>query len=203
MCTPLRPKAQASLHSNHSVYLFTIGTRSKGQHAATEALTIARLATLYRRLKPTLTHQVTIKPVLYGSFAAKLTGVRGVINAVSGLGYIFLAKGLRARARRRAIATAYRAALAGPRTRVILQNDDDEADLRRENALSASSHVVKIRGSGVDLKAFKPSPEPQGVPVVVLPARLLRDKGVVEFVEAARLLRADGTQVRTGARRRS
>ena len=168
----------------------------KGQRAAEEALTIARIVALYRRLKPDVVHQVTIKPVLYGSFAARVTGVRGVVNAVSGLGYIFLARGLRAEARRRAIAGAYRVALSAPRTRVVLQNDDDEADLRQVGALGPGARVVKIRGSGVDLARFTASPEPTGTPVVVLPARLLRDKGVVEFVEAARMLKAQGVKVR-------
>lgn len=168
----------------------------KGQRAATEALTLARLVALYRQVKPQLVHHVTIKPVIYGSLAAKLTGVRGVVNAVSGLGYIFLAHGLRAGARRRAIAAAYRSALGAKNTRVILQNDDDEADLRKLGALSPSAQVVKIRGSGVDLNRFAPSEEPKGTPVVVLPARLLRDKGVVEFVEAARLLKREGSAVR-------
>jgi len=168
----------------------------KGQRATEEALTVARIVELYRRLKPDVVHQVTIKPVLYGSLAARLTGVRGVVNAVSGLGYIFLAKGPRAEARRRAIAAAYRVALGGARTRVVLQNDDDEADLRAVGALGPTAQVVKIRGSGVDLARFTATPEPTGTPVVVLPARLLRDKGVVEFVEAARLLKAQGVMVR-------
>lgn len=167
-----------------------------GQQVTAEAVSIARLVHLYRTVKPDLVHHVTIKPVLYGSIAARLTGVRGVVNAVSGLGYVFLARGLRAELRRRAIGLAYRVALSTPNSRVILQNDDDEADLRALGALS-KAHVVKIRGSGVDLNRFRPRPEPTGEPLtIVLPARLLRDKGVVEFVEAGRLLRAQGISVR-------
>lgn len=167
-----------------------------GQRAALEALTVTRLVRIYRRLRPQLVHHVTIKPVLYGSFAARATGVPGVVNAVSGLGYIFLARGLRAEVRRRAVGLAYRAALSTPNSRVILQNDDDEAELRALGAL-AGARIVKIRGSGVDLSRFRQQPEPNGGPVtVVLPARLLRDKGVVEFVEAGRLLRQEGLAVR-------
>lgn len=167
-----------------------------GQRATAEALTVARLVRLYRRVRPDLVHHVTIKPVLYGSVAARLTGVRGVVNAVSGLGYIFLAQGMRAELRRQSVGLAYRVALSTPNSRVILQNDDDEAELRALGALSRA-HVVKIRGSGVDLARFQPQPEPRNGPVtIVLPARLLRDKGVAEFVEAGRLLRAQGSSVR-------
>ncbi len=160
----------------------------KGQHPLLEAKTVATLVAHYRRLRPDLVHHVTIKPVLYGSAAARLTEVRGVVNAVSGLGYLFLSEGLRAKARLAGIAAAYRVALTTPNSRVILQNDDDEAELRRLHALG-SAQVVKIRGSGVDLNVFAPTPLPEGPPVVVLPARLLRDKGVVEFVDAARALK--------------
>lgn len=171
------------------------GLERTGQRAWEEAYAIADLVRLYRHLKPELVHHVTIKPVLYGSFAARVTGVRGVVNAVSGLGYVFLARGPVARARRAAAAVAYRSATSGRRTVVILQNDDDERDLRAHGALG-DARIVKIRGSGVDLTRFAPSSEPDGTPVVVLPARLLREKGVEEFAEAARLLSADGVRVR-------
>jgi glycosyltransferase involved in cell wall biosynthesis len=162
----------------------------KGQHPVMEAKTVATLVQRYLQLKPDLVHHVTIKPVLYGSTAARLARVKGIVNAVSGLGYLFLSSGTRATARRLGIAAAYRVALNTPNSRVILQNDDDEAELERLHALG-SAHVVKIRGSGVDLNHFTPSPLPEGAPLIVLPARLLRDKGVVEFVEAAKSLKTD------------
>jgi glycosyltransferase involved in cell wall biosynthesis len=160
-----------------------------GQALASEAVAVARLVALYRQVRPDVVHHVTIKPVLYGSLAAAATGVRGVVNAVSGLGYVFMAQGRRAAVRRALVARAYRMALARPNSAVILQNDDDEADLRAAGALAAA-RVVKIRGSGVDIDAFPVTDEPTGsLPVVVCPARLLRDKGVHEFVEAARILK--------------
>jgi glycosyltransferase involved in cell wall biosynthesis len=167
----------------------------KGQHPVLEAKAVATLVGLYRGLQPDLVHHVTIKPVLYGSLAARVAGVRGVVNAVSGLGYLFLSGGMLARARRAGVAAAYRVALNTPNSRVILQNDDDEAELRRHHALGRA-RVVKIRGSGVDLAVFAESPQPQGPPIVVLPARLLRDKGVEEFVAAARIVRSRHPEAR-------
>lgn len=165
------------------------------QRALGEVSAIVDLLRHYRRVRPDVVHHVTIKAVLYGSLAAKLVGVRGVVNAVSGLGYVFMAQGRRAMVRRLAIAQAYRRALSLQNSVVILQNDDDEADLRRLGALGLA-RVEKIRGSGVDVDAFAQTPEPGGVPLVVLPARLLRDKGVVEFVAAARALKARGIVAR-------
>lgn len=160
----------------------------KGQRLDHEAKSLAALVTIYRDLTPDLVHHVTIKPVLYGSAAARLAGGPGVINAVSGLGYLFLANGPVAVARRAAVAAAYRFALSTPNSRVVLQNDDDEFELRRLHALGRAQ-VVKIRGSGLDLQQFQETPIPTGKPVVVLPARLLRDKGVVEFAQAAAVVR--------------
>ena len=161
--------------------------RRTGQQPHEEVLALAQLVSLYRSVRPDLVHHITVKAMLYGSLAARATGVRAVVNAVSGLGYVFLSSGLRAQARRQVLRAGYRMALTTPGSAVILQNDDDENALRELGVLEGA-RVVKIRGSGVDLKLFPPTPEPGGLPLVVLPARMLVDKGVREFVEAARLL---------------
>jgi glycosyltransferase involved in cell wall biosynthesis len=162
-----------------------------GMHPVEEGRTLWSLVDLYRRLRPTVVHHVTSKPVLYGSVAAAWTGVPAVVNAVSGLGYAFTDRGestRRQRALRMALRAGYRLALGGPRTRTIFQNADDlEAFVRAGIVDKASCHLV--RGSGVDLTKFAPQPLPDGPPTVLLPARLLADKGIREFVQAARRLR--------------
>lgn len=160
-----------------------------GQKPHREAISLAHLVALYAHLKPDLTHHVTVKAMLYGAIAARTTGVRATVNAVSGLGYVFLSSGLAATARKTALKAAYRFALTALNSAVILQNDDDEASLRSLGVLDGA-RVVKIRGSGVDLAKYPPTPEPTAPPpLVVMPARLLVDKGVREFVEAARNLK--------------
>jgi|APLak6261675434_1056106.scaffolds.fasta_scaffold02053_3 glycosyltransferase involved in cell wall biosynthesis len=170
--------------------------RRTGQRPHEEALSLAQLVALYRKLKPDLVHHVTVKAMIYGSLAARTVGVPAVVNAVSGLGYVFLSTGLRARARREALKLGYRAAFSTPNSAVILQNDDDEATLRDLGVLEGA-RVTKIRGSGVDLAKFPATPEPEtSRPVVVVPARLLIDKGVREFADAARRVRAAGVDAR-------
>lgn len=160
-----------------------------------ELRTLGQILGIYRRVRPDLAHHVAVKPVLYGSLAARLTGVPAVINAIAGQGYVVSSRDLRARLLRPFIQTAYRLLLNGRGSRLIVQNPDDV------NAVTGSGmidreRVVMIRGSGVDTSAFVPEPEPALPCLIVLPARLLRDKGVVEFVEAARLLRARGVVAR-------
>jgi hypothetical protein len=104
--------------------------RRTGQKPHEEALALAHLVAVYRRLQPDLTHHVTVKAMLYGSLAARVNRIPAVVNAVSGLGFVFLSTGLRARARRGALRFGYELALNSPRSAVILQNDDDERALR-------------------------------------------------------------------------
>lgn len=155
-----------------------------------ELWSVMQLVRIYRQHQPDLVHHVAMKPVLYGSIAAILAGIPRVVNAVTGLGWLFssnarLAQGLK---------TCIRPLLGYllRRGKVIVQNDDDEKVLRSLRV----SDVRVIRGSGVDPQQFAPTPERDGKPVVMLVARLLRDKGVEEFAEAARLLNSRSESAR-------
>jgi glycosyltransferase involved in cell wall biosynthesis len=163
-----------------------------GMNPLHELVTLWRLIVLYRHTQPDIVHQVAMKPVLYGSLAACVAGVHGVINALAGMGWLFTSAGGGARL----IKGGVRLALGRLLTRgiALVQNPDDAELLARLGV--PKGNIRRIAGSGVDLVRFHPTPEPEGVPVIVLPARLLWDKGVGEFVEAARILRARGVGAR-------
>jgi glycosyltransferase involved in cell wall biosynthesis len=165
----------------------------KGQNPFQELGTITRLTSLYRQLKPDFVHHFTIKCVLYGSMAARFTGIKRVINSITGLGYLFIGNTPGQRLLRPLILLFYRIGLKS--TQVIFQNKDDLQQFL-EHGLVTSEQVRIIRGSGVDLEKFHPTPEPAGQLQVLLPARMLWDKGVGEFVQAARMLRAEGRDAR-------
>jgi glycosyltransferase involved in cell wall biosynthesis len=132
--------------------------------------------------------------VLYGSLTCHFLGIRSVVNSVTGLGYIFTeGDGSNRRWLQRIVKLFYRILLR--RTYVIFQNPDDQA-ISIQNDLIDPQRAALIRGSGVDILRFSPRQEEEGLPVVILPARLLWDKGVAEFVQAAHLLRAEGIQAR-------
>lgn len=187
---PLVPKVRAM------GFPFHVLPRMRGTTRPDKELrTLSAMVRLFRRLQPDLVHLVSIKPVLYGGLAARIARVPAVVSAVSGLGSVFVAEGLPARLRREAVQLGYRAAFAHPNLRVIVQNEADREFLVG-NGLVRRERTVLIPGSGVDLSRFSPTPEPSGDGVVVLPARMLRDKGVVEFAEAARLCREAGSKAR-------
>lgn len=157
--------------------------------------TMAQLWMVFRAVRPDVVHLVTIKPVLLGGLVARLAGVPAVVAAVSGLGFVFIANGAKAVARRWLVGGLYRVALGHRNLTVIFQNPDDRASLAKLAQLPGSK-VTMIRGSGVDLSQYDHTPLRSGVPVVLLAARLLADKGVREFVQAARLLKQRGASAR-------
>ncbi len=161
----------------------------KGLNPFGEWRTVRFLQRTYGRLKPDIVHHVTIKPVLYGSIAARLVGEIAVVNAISGLGYAFTSSDALAAILRPLLRMLYRLALNRGRATTIFQNPDDMSDFVGLG-LVKEDRAVLIRGSGVDCTTFHPTPEPTGRPVVLLPARMIWDKGVGEFVEVARLIKA-------------
>jgi len=152
-----------------------------------EISTIIQIYRIYKKIKPDIVHHVTIKPVLYGTLAARLAGVKAIVNAFSGLGHVFTAKSFKISIIRLLVKMAYKLVLRHKNLVSIIQNQDDMEYLISKSIIQ-NNQTVLIKGSGVDLNEFIPLPEPIGIPVIVLPARLLKDKGVIEFVEAAKIL---------------
>ena len=157
--------------------------------------TMVQLWQVFRAVRPDVVHLVTIKPVLLGGLVARLAGVPAVVAAVSGLGFVFMARGAKAKVRRWLVGALYRVALGHRNLKVIFQNPDDRASLAKLAHLPGSK-VAMIRGSGVNLAQYSHTPIPLGVPVVLQAARLLADKGVREFVQAAKLLKQQGVSAR-------
>jgi glycosyltransferase involved in cell wall biosynthesis len=165
----------------------------RGMNPLVELRTILYLARLFRREKPDLVHAFTIKSVLYGTLAARLAGVRAIVNSITGLGYIFMPGGVGKRLLRSLVRLWYRTMMRG--TQVIFENEDDRQAFLRFGFIRPEEGFV-TPGVGVDTDRFAPVPFPADGPVFLMAARLLWDKGVGEFVEAARRLRAEGIQAR-------
>ncbi|XOV82920.1 MAG: glycosyltransferase family 4 protein [bacterium] len=143
------------------------------------------LKNIYRQEHPDLVHHVTIKPVIYGSLAARSEKIPAVVNAVPGLGSVFTRRGFRGAVLRSFVNLLYRYAFAGIHMRVIFQNSEDQREFI-SHGIVRREQTILIRGSGVDLNAYHPGEENTGPPVFLLVARMLREKGVMEFAQAAR-----------------
>lgn len=152
------------------------------------------LATWYadfmRRERPDAVLAYNPKPVFYAVPAARRAGVRTVVAMISGLGYAFTSQELKARALALVAMSLYRRSLPLA-DRVVFQNADDRQMFEHLGLLGGVRDVQLIPGSGVDLARFAEAPLPAGGRTEFLfVGRLLRDKGVVDFVDAARALRA-------------
>lgn len=162
-----------------------------GQNPLKELLSFFRILQVIQKVRPHIVHLVTIKPVLYGGLAARFAGVDAVVAAVSGLGTVFMRQSGLAGLRKSFISFLYCQAFKQKKLTVIFQNPDDRQVLLDIGALSMDQSRL-IRGSGVNLQDYACLPEQTGRPVVVMAARLLKDKGVYEFLEAVRVLRQRG-----------
>jgi len=152
---------------------------------------------LLRQERPDLVHGFTIKCAVYASIAARLAGVPARVSAVTGMGYVFTSNDVRARLLRPLVRGLMRVALGGPRLRLVLQNSDDVALFKRSHLMDPQG-IRLIPSSGVDLSRFTECADAaqHGPLRVLLAARMLWDKGIAEYVDAARRLKAAGRSIR-------
>ncbi|MCH2340093.1 MULTISPECIES: glycosyltransferase family 4 protein [Stutzerimonas stutzeri subgroup] len=190
---PADVKAVSIIKSSGFLY-HDLPIKRGGQNPLSEANAIFRMFCLMQKLKPDVAHLITIKSVLYGGLAARWAGVPSVLAAVAGLGTVFIAQSPIAKVRRLIVSSMLRYALQSRNLVVVFQNPDDRDTLLEMRLLNLHQSRI-IRGSGVKLDEYPYTSEPSGTPVVVMAARLLKDKGVVEFIEAARILRERGIDV--------
>ena len=169
----------------HNLAWRTYPLSRSGVNPLEEMRTLAALIKLYRTERPDLVHHVTIKPVIYGTLAARWSGVPAVVNAVPGMGFVFTRRGSIAAIGRTLVNLMYRVALSHPNMRVIFQNTDDMRAFIASTIVDRP-HATLIRGAGVDLSVFRHLPEPPEPITFLLATRMLRHKGVAEYVEAAR-----------------
>ncbi|WP_299147639.1 glycosyltransferase family 4 protein [uncultured Tateyamaria sp.] len=168
-----------------------------GQNPLRDVRTFRALVRLFRDFGPDIVFPYTMKPIIYGGLAARWAGVDRVLPMCTGLGYVFVDEhcGLRKRLLRKGSVQLYRHALKQV-DEVVVYNDADAAEFRRHRLVAPDSTVSIVPGSGVNLDRFAHQPVPKGPPVFLMVARLLRDKGICEYIQAARQLKARHPEVR-------
>ena len=165
----------------------------RGMGPLAEFQTLWNLRRQFRELRPDLVHTFTLKGVVWGGLAARWAGVPRAVHALTGLGSLFTARGWRPLAIP-VLDRFLRAAFAHPKARGIFQNPEDQALALRRGWLAPGAATL-IRGSGVDPDRFRPSMESSPLRVVMV-ARLLRGKGVLDFRDLARGLHERFPEVR-------
>lgn len=196
----------AARFQNHRQMIEEMGFRTvswaikrESQNPFSELTALVDLIRIYRAERPDVSYHVAIKAIMYGSVAARLSGVKNTINLFSGLGVVFISNSVKFRLIRGLVTPLLRWALSPQSTRLQVQNSDDQKTL---NALgiATADRTDLIPGSGLDLENYPFTPEPEiseHAPVrAMLVARMLWDKGIGELVDAMRLLKQRGTPMR-------
>jgi len=158
-----------------------------------EIRVLIQLTRLYQMERPDLVHHFTSKCVIYGSIAAKLAGITRIVNSVTGMGFVFTKKNVMTFILKPFVNFFYKIALKN--SRVIFQNQQD-MDYFISHQMVKLSQCALIPSSGVDIDKFHPTPYQNGDPLIVLPARMLWDKGIGEFAGAANILKNKGIKAR-------
>ena len=175
--------------------LFPISLFRRSRNPFVELAAVLELVRLYRRERPAIVHHVAMKPIVYGSLAAWISGVPVVVNAFAGLGYAFTDEKRRGSIVHMYLRRALKILLRLSKSVVVFQNKDDR-DLLFEEGVVEIQQTRIISGSGVDTKNFDVRPSVEECPIVMLASRMLWDKGIGEFVEAARRLKQNGVSAR-------
>jgi glycosyltransferase involved in cell wall biosynthesis len=163
------------------------------QRAGTDPLsdlrTVSELAHKLRRLQPDLVFTYTIKPVIYGTLAARIAGVPRRAAMITGLGYsLTTARSAKQRVVAQVVRRLVKLALAQCDT-VLFHNPDDRAEYERLALVPAAAKIAIVRGSGVDLEHYAHTPLPPPPLQFLFLGRVLHDKGIAEYVECARRVR--------------
>ena len=173
--------------SDHGIELVEYDISRGGLNPFKDLVTLVRIRRLVKALRPAVVHTVGLKPVLYGGIAARWSRKQKYISALAGLGFIFSSVSVKARLLRSVVSAMLRYSLGGKHSHVIVQNHDD-LEIVCGRLGVGRGRVSVIQGAGVDTGKYLDSEEPSGIPVVAFVARMLKDKGLLELIEAARLL---------------
>ena len=166
----------------------------RGSNPITELTTIFKLRSTLKRIKPDIVHNIALKPVVLGSLAAQFAGIRNIVNAPVGMGYVFTSQESKARVLRPIVKVLIRYVLGNENRRVIIENHDDFENLV-SGGFARRDSIALIKGAGVDVQKFSQRPEPNEPVKVIMVSRLLRDKGVYEFIGAAKIVRLKNNNV--------
>ena len=179
---------------SHGFTLFPVNFSRRGLNPLTELITSLRIRKIVREFKPDITHNIALKPVVTGTFGELLGRQKVVVNALVGMGYIFTSTDARASLVKPLLSRILKLLLHSKSVHVVIENPDDLNSLVSDGFIQPSQ-ISLIRGAGVNLNAFPFQPEIPGPIVVTLVSRILRDKGVLEFIEAASHLRMSAPDV--------
>ena len=160
-----------------NINLFQWPLERKSLNPIQEIISIVNLYKILIEFKPNIIHAVAQKPVIYAGLARKLYPSTALISTLGGLGFIFTADNFKAKILKPIVKSLLKFVLNDAKTRLILQNNDNVKTVVNLNIVK-KKYIRLVKGAGVEIEKFCPTPIPSGIPLVILPARMLKDKGI-------------------------
>ncbi len=170
------------------IKVYSIDFKRRSLNVFNELKTIYKIYKILRQIKPDIVHNIALKPIINGSIAAKMARVPYVINAIVGLGIIFIQVSYKFKIAQKIILNIYKFVFFITKSPVIFENQDDIKFFLKSNILK-NSQIVFIKGAGVNIDEFKFVKEPETIPVVAIVSRMLRDKGIYDLTYASNILK--------------
>ena len=155
-----------------------------------EITAIKGVTSSIKTFKPDIIHAVAMKPVLYSSIASYFLGLKNRVYALAGLGHVFTSNKKYFIVLRFCMEFFLKFLLKTHKTILILQNPEDQEVVLNAGIIN-QSHIRLIRGAGVDMELFSFSPIPKGIPIIILPSRMLWAKGILDFINCAKIINKD------------
>ncbi len=179
---------------NYGFKFFHVPYNRKNLNPFYEIYVLFKLVILFRKLKPNIVHNIAVKPIILGSIASRISGIKSVINAPVGMGYLFTSNSLKAKFLKIILNFLFKKLLNSyhgnqRKNKVIFENYDDMNYFLNLGIVSRRETLV-IRGAGVEIKKLIKRDQKHKIPTITLLARMLKDKGVIEFVEAAKIIKS-------------
>lgn len=187
--------SKKSLFNKYGIITHDLKMERSSISLISELIAFFRMKKIIDKVKPDIIHLISIKPIIFGGLISRMKRIKNVVISVSGLGYVYIGNDFKTRIIRLFISLLYRIAIQKDSFKIIFQNHDDLNVFLKMRAVKKNNTIL-IKGSGVDLFDFLPSVEPKGIPIVILVSRMLIDKGVREFSEAAKILKNRGKNIR-------
>lgn len=178
----------------HGFIVHSLDISRSGTGILHELIAMIQIYKVIKSLNPEVVEFLTIKPVLYGGIVSMLLPLRKKVFYITGLGYVFIQKGFKGTIVKNIVKTLYSIALSGKNTTIITENIFDKNLIG--NLKTVNTNQIKlIKGAGVDLTEYNYTHEKSSEILVVMVSRLLKDKGVFEYVEAAKIIKSRGLSV--------
>tara|TARA_B100000886_G_C20381268_1_gene474029 strand:+ start:177 stop:1319 length:1143 start_codon:yes stop_codon:yes gene_type:complete len=190
-----RVSLKKDILDNYGIKFISVPYNRKSINPFYEFCVLIKIILIYKTVKPDIVHQVAAKPIIYGSIAARICRIKSVINAPVGMGYVFTSDNIKAKVLRPLIKILFKFFIdshngINKRNKVIFENKEDLNYFIKLRAVDPKNACI-IQGAGVRIKQnFRPQKNKK-IPTIILVARMLKDKGINEFVEAARIINSE------------